>query len=520
MSIQADIVLVTVNEHEVNELLAVFKDATGIECSDYPLQGRVYRDLGTINGTSVFHAHSQMGSGSAGATQQTTERAIQALRPKAVINIGIAFGVNEKKQKIGEILISKQLRLYDLQRVGKKQVIHRGGKPDASTTLVDFFEGIALTSWKRAKASAGVVLSGEKLVDNFNFRKKLIKLEPEAIGGEMEGAGVYAACHDRKVDWIVVKAICDWGDGDKSKNKRLRQKKAARSAAEFLMHCLQRVPLTSLLDDRPARASRRVGTVRRGQPPSPEPSPPPPVAPAAQPDTPPNAAFNLVPLPERGMNSVRLGSEKNKENGSFLVDCSFHLIVGAEPVKLMAIDGTYFAPFGCACFLADRLLKLDGGEPLQVRGDGVTLHASILLEAGSEHQLACSWRLRPPSIELTPADCDAGDLEMMLAFRKLTDLEYRTVFLRFRFDDADTKLRPTTEIRVPEGLSDQDLERGARELNMPPHIHNQLKPFSPCSRYLIAVTRSSRMLENTLLRPEHRQWLRDVQAHARTTAER
>jgi nucleoside phosphorylase len=108
------------------------------ECSEYPLQGRVYRDPGMINGTRVFHAHSQMGSGSAGATQQTVERAIQALRPKAVINIGIAFGVNEKKQKIGEILISKQLRLYELQRKGKKELIHRGAKPDAPSDLSIF----------------------------------------------------------------------------------------------------------------------------------------------------------------------------------------------------------------------------------------------------------------------------------------------------------------------------------------------------------------------------------------------
>jgi hypothetical protein len=61
----------------------------------------------------------------------------------------------------------------------------------------------------------------------------------------MEGAGVYVASNDSKVDWIVVKAICDWGDGSKSKNKIMRQKKAARNAAEFLMHALMKAPLKS-----------------------------------------------------------------------------------------------------------------------------------------------------------------------------------------------------------------------------------------------------------------------------------
>jgi len=90
-----------------------------------------------------------------------------------------------------------------------------------------------------------VILTGEKLVDNLDYRTQLLKFEPEAVGGEMEAAGVYVASHDSKVDWIVIKAICDWGDGQKAKNKEARQKKAARSAAEFLIHALQHAPLTA-----------------------------------------------------------------------------------------------------------------------------------------------------------------------------------------------------------------------------------------------------------------------------------
>jgi hypothetical protein len=110
----------------------------------------------------------------------------------------------------------------------------------------------------------------------------------------MEGAGVYVACHDHKVDWIVVKGICDWGDGDKSKNKRLRQKKAARSAAEFLMHCLQRVQMTALLDDGLTRAGRRSAKAKSGQVRASEPTTS--VTPAEQPNVSQEAAFNLVPL--------------------------------------------------------------------------------------------------------------------------------------------------------------------------------------------------------------------------------
>jgi hypothetical protein len=61
----------------------------------------------------------------------------------------------------------------------------------------------------------------------------------------MEGAGLYVASHHHKVDWIVIKAICDWADGEKGKNKSGRQKKAAQNAAQFLMHALQQVPLSA-----------------------------------------------------------------------------------------------------------------------------------------------------------------------------------------------------------------------------------------------------------------------------------
>ena len=37
----------------------------------------------------------------------------------------------------------------------------------------------------------------------------------------------------------MVKAICDWADGKKSKSKKKRQQKAAINAAEFVLHSLQ-----------------------------------------------------------------------------------------------------------------------------------------------------------------------------------------------------------------------------------------------------------------------------------------
>ena len=239
---QPDVLLVTVNENETRAVHELFEAATGTPAITIPLEGLVYHNLGRLNETTVFHVISEIGSSSIGAMQQTVDKAIRALDPGAVIAVGVAFGVNDKKQSIGDILLSKQLRPYDLQRVGS-EIILRGDKPHASARLVNHFRTFADTKWKDSAFRPGVVLTGEKLIDNIDYRDQLVEFECEAVGGEMEGGGLYVSCQEHKVDWIVIKAICDWADGNKATNKKSRQKKAANNAAQFLIRALQYAPL-------------------------------------------------------------------------------------------------------------------------------------------------------------------------------------------------------------------------------------------------------------------------------------
>lgn len=241
MTSLADVLVLTVNKHETEAVLKAFKASTGQDAVPVSVGDRVYRDLGVVNGTRVFHAISEMGSGGVGGTQQAVDKGIRALSPTAVIAVGIAFGVNENKQEIGDILLSKQLQLYDLQRVGQGGIIFRGDKPHASPRLINIFEGVAQTSWSGAVVRPGMILSGEKLIDDIDYRDQLLKMQNEAVGGEMEGAGLYVSSADHKVDWIVVKSICDWADGKKSRNKASRQRKASQNAADFIVYVLSQV---------------------------------------------------------------------------------------------------------------------------------------------------------------------------------------------------------------------------------------------------------------------------------------
>lgn len=241
----ADILIMTVTPVESRAVLQAFQQATGNKAQSITIGDRVYRDLGTVNSAKVFMAFSEMGTAGLGAAQQAVQKGIAALQPHAVIMVGIAFGTNDQKQTIGDILVSKQLMLYESQRVGAGEIVSRGDRPHSAPRLVNYLHD-AHFDWDGAEVRFGLVLTGEKLVDDLDYRDSLKKLESEAIGGDMEGAGLYVSCQDAKVDWILVKAICDWADGNKDHDKKQRQQQAAKNAADFVLHALQHATLPRL----------------------------------------------------------------------------------------------------------------------------------------------------------------------------------------------------------------------------------------------------------------------------------
>jgi type I restriction enzyme R subunit len=262
MKLIADILLISVNSTEGRAVLDVFKDATGAKSTLVDIGNHAFHDLGSVNGLRVAMVQCEMGSVGLGASLQTAQEAIATTQPGAVIMVGVAFGANSSKQQIGEVLVSKQIAAYEPQRVGvsggKSNIVPRGPKADASTKLLSHFRAIDL-SWdpRPAKVAFGLILSGEKLVDNPDFRASLLELEPEALGGEMEGAGLYAACQNAKCDWILTKGICDWADGHKGDNKDANQQLAALNAAKFVFHALKTGTL-NFKSDLTTRRARRI----------------------------------------------------------------------------------------------------------------------------------------------------------------------------------------------------------------------------------------------------------------------
>jgi nucleoside phosphorylase/uncharacterized protein YjbI with pentapeptide repeats len=246
------VVLITYNEHETNAVMARFSpgEAPPTEARG----GRSFSHLGNFNGWRLVHLVSRQGEIQ---SLQSTSKAIEVWEPAAVIGIGIAFGVDDAKQAIGDVLISEAIQGYDLARANRDgKLTPRETAWPASERLLQrllacHHQPRATTQWPTLHF--GVVLSGSKLVDNLDYRNSLVALFPQKIvGGEMEGVGLAAACNDAKVDWVVVKGICDWADGKKNTGSKDRdQRLAADNAVAVVAMALSESPQPSATPGKP-----------------------------------------------------------------------------------------------------------------------------------------------------------------------------------------------------------------------------------------------------------------------------
>ncbi|MDR3480845.1 MAG: pentapeptide repeat-containing protein [Burkholderiaceae bacterium] len=228
------VVLMTFNKHETQAVFDVF---SGGSVPPFERRGSyTYNRLGVHGDLEVLHVVSAQGNLESLATAQA---AVDAWHPCAIIPVGVAFGIDSKSQSLGDVLAAEYLRDYEMVRVNADDTVTpRGNRPRASDLLINEIRHLDHRHQQKVdwpKIHLGTVLCGNKLVDNRPFRDDLLKIEPEAIGGEMEGIGVESVARREKIDWILVKGICDWADGGKTTDTKARdQQTAAHNAAQVV----------------------------------------------------------------------------------------------------------------------------------------------------------------------------------------------------------------------------------------------------------------------------------------------
>jgi nucleoside phosphorylase len=112
--LKADILLVTVTSGEAQAVLRLFAEETGQAFQRHFIGNKTYFDLGTLRDARIMMVQAEMGAFGA---LLAVDDGIRALSPSAVIMVGIAFGVDDRTQSIGDILVSRQLLGYEVQKL-------------------------------------------------------------------------------------------------------------------------------------------------------------------------------------------------------------------------------------------------------------------------------------------------------------------------------------------------------------------------------------------------------------------
>jgi len=232
------ILLLTFNQNETQAVLQQFlgDDQTSKELV---LNGITYTDLGVHGRAQIYHSVSGQGESKA---QLSATEGIEALKLRAVIGLGVTFGIDQSRQHIGDVLVSTAVYDYELKKVKGGKDIPRGKTPEASHALVQHFTDVVqkkrsdgTDGWPRVEF--GVLLSGNSLIDDLEYRNNLVELAgTEIIGGEMEAYGIHEYAAAKKVDWIIVKGICDWADGNKQNSHKERDQQLAAKKAAMVVH--------------------------------------------------------------------------------------------------------------------------------------------------------------------------------------------------------------------------------------------------------------------------------------------
>ena len=177
----------------------------------------------------------------------------------AIFAVGVACGV-EGKSDLLDVLMSKNITCYNLTRYGT----NKEGKPEiknrditnleTSPFLCHCFNPSSYPQTKTAEKFKknpfmiqGHILTGDTLVDNQRHKEELLNnYAKDAIGIEMEAGGLFHDKSNNSCEVMIVKGVCDFGDGKKTKEY---QPTAALLAAECLHHYLSDENMPKKLHD-------------------------------------------------------------------------------------------------------------------------------------------------------------------------------------------------------------------------------------------------------------------------------
>ena len=194
LELPVDFLLLTVKDCEFLSCLAFLTDYF----QSYKKAVGGYFYIGNIGELKIAVMKCEKGSSVTGGSAMVVKNAVAYLRPKAVFSVGFCGGLNCKKVKLGDVVVSAKLITYAPVKVTEDGIKERGISTPPPKDIANLIKH-AGDSWEPPLVNTealkvkvhrdGVYLSGPEVIDNRERQQQLVKRFPQAIAVEMEGEG-------------------------------------------------------------------------------------------------------------------------------------------------------------------------------------------------------------------------------------------------------------------------------------------------------------------------------------------
>ncbi|MEM9940145.1 MAG: nucleoside phosphorylase-like protein [Planctomycetota bacterium] len=210
--------------------------------------GRYY-DLGMIGDERAIAVKtSGMGPLSFRGSADLAMRCRQLTGATAIVQLGMAFGVDPDSQNYGDVLVSSGVIPYDnrdyVETDGTRgyDVDYSRAGFEPAGPIYERFNQESLQNHASRKYSVftGAILSGSARIFSETFRDELLASVPKGfdpiVGGEMEAVGLLGT--SELPIWCVVKGISDFGDKKRHEVIEEKRAQACENATEFFYSTL------------------------------------------------------------------------------------------------------------------------------------------------------------------------------------------------------------------------------------------------------------------------------------------
>ncbi|CAH3180419.1 unnamed protein product, partial [Porites evermanni] len=142
------------------------------------------------------------GSSAPGGSLVTIKNAVVELRPKAVFSVGCCEGLNPEVTKLhlGDVVVSSKLLTDAFKTLVGRDILHLVKHADHGWIP-------PLRSPEDHKVQVccdGEILTG---IDPISAKRQCVSDSIKAVAFKKGGGGLFAAAHDVKIEWVIVKGI-------------------------------------------------------------------------------------------------------------------------------------------------------------------------------------------------------------------------------------------------------------------------------------------------------------------------